>query len=45
MDMSEDEMEDDETEWKTSFVDSFPFSPATASGKVKLIKWLFNTHR
>lgn len=35
MDKSEDEMEEDEAEWKNSFVDSVPFSsPATASGKV-----------
>lgn len=35
MDMSEDEMEEDEAEWKNSFVDSVPLSsPATASGKV-----------
>ncbi|XP_030272377.1 DNA polymerase iota isoform X2 [Sparus aurata] len=33
MDMSEDEMEEDEAEWKNSFVDSVPLSsPATASG-------------
>ncbi|XP_036955092.1 DNA polymerase iota isoform X2 [Acanthopagrus latus] len=32
MDKSEDEMEEDEAEWKNSFVDSVPFSsPATAS--------------
>lgn len=32
MDTGEDEMEDDETEWKNSFVDSV--RPASASGKV-----------
>nr|XP_046241391.1 DNA polymerase iota isoform X2 [Scatophagus argus] len=33
MDRDEDEMEEDENEWKTSFVDSVPFSPAaTAAG-------------
>ncbi|XP_026178448.1 DNA polymerase iota [Mastacembelus armatus] len=30
MENSEDEMEEDETEWKNSFVDSVPFSPAAA---------------
>lgn len=34
MDNSEDEMEEDEDEWKRSFVDSEPISPAAASGKV-----------
>ncbi|XP_029294934.1 DNA polymerase iota isoform X1 [Cottoperca gobio] len=29
---SEDEMDEDETEWKNSFVDSVPLSPAAASG-------------
>ncbi|KAM7391230.1 hypothetical protein PAMP_021934 [Pampus punctatissimus] len=32
MDNSEDEMEEDETEWKSSFTDSAPPSPAAASG-------------
>lgn len=45
MDKSEDEMEEDETEWMSSFVDSVPFSPATASGKVKLSGGFFNTQR
>ncbi|XP_065804451.1 DNA polymerase iota [Labrus bergylta] len=31
MDTSEDEIEEDENEWKTSFVDSVPLSPAPAS--------------
>lgn len=31
MDTSEDELEEDENEWKTSFVDSFPRSPAPAA--------------
>ncbi|XP_042343655.1 DNA polymerase iota [Plectropomus leopardus] len=31
MDTSEDEMEDDETEWKNSFVDLAPLSPAAAA--------------
>ncbi|KAM7019088.1 DNA polymerase iota [Tautogolabrus adspersus] len=31
MDKSEDEIEEDENEWKTSFVDSVPLSPAPAS--------------
>ncbi len=36
MDKSEDEMEEDETEWKSSFVDSVPLSPAAAaSGKIR----------
>lgn len=35
MDKSEDEMEEDETEWMNSFVDSAPFSPATSSCKGK----------
>lgn len=30
---SEAEMEEDETEWRSSFVDSAPLSPAAASGK------------
>ncbi|XP_070821179.1 DNA polymerase iota isoform X1 [Chaetodon trifascialis] len=32
MDKSEDEMEEDESEWKNSFVDSVPLSPASVSG-------------
>lgn len=32
MDKSEDEMEEDETEWKNSFVDSVSLSPAADSG-------------
>uniref|UniRef100_A0A8P4GRW2 UmuC domain-containing protein n=2 Tax=Dicentrarchus labrax TaxID=13489 RepID=A0A8P4GRW2_DICLA len=31
MDKSEDEMEEDETEWRSSFVDSVPLSPAAAA--------------
>lgn len=37
MDNSEDEMEEDETEWKSSFTDAAPLSSATtAAGKVML---------
>lgn len=32
MDQSEDELEEDENEWKTCYVDSFPQSPAPAAG-------------
>uniref|UniRef100_UPI0037E7B48C DNA polymerase iota n=1 Tax=Semicossyphus pulcher TaxID=241346 RepID=UPI0037E7B48C len=32
MDNSEDEVEEDENEWRTSFVDSVPLSPAAVSG-------------
>lgn len=34
MDNSEDEMEEDETEWKSSF--TAPLSPSSAAGKVTL---------
>nr|XP_033475415.1 DNA polymerase iota [Epinephelus lanceolatus] len=38
MDNSDDEMEDDETEWKSSFVDSVPLSPAAAASGSSLNK-------
>lgn len=34
MDNSEDEMDEDEVEWKSSFVDTVPLSPAAASGVI-----------
>lgn len=40
MDNSEDEMEEDDTEWKTSFVDSLPSSPASCTGNIELSFWL-----
>ena len=33
---SEDEKEEDDTEWKYSFVDSIPLIPAAASGKGRM---------
>ncbi|CAJ1069302.1 DNA polymerase iota isoform X1 [Xyrichtys novacula] len=39
MDNSEDEMEEDENEWRTSFVDSPPLSPARASVSGSSLNW------
>ncbi|XP_044185835.1 DNA polymerase iota isoform X1 [Thunnus albacares] len=45
MDNSEDEMEEDDTEWKNSFTDSAPLSPAAAASGSNLSKTPTPAHR